>query len=143
MMQTIYATARSGASPQAVWGLLADVDTWPRWAAFDSAELERPGKPDIQGVDAIRRFRRGRYTTRERVTAFEPARRLGYELLSGIPVRDYRAEVTLEPDLDGTLITWRSSFRGRFPIPAGVVQRGLQAFIADTVEGLARAAEGA
>ena len=55
-MQTIYATARSGASPQTVWGLLADVDTWPRWAAFDSAELERPGKPDIQGVDAIRRF---------------------------------------------------------------------------------------
>ena len=45
-MQTIYATARSDASPQTVWGLLADVDTWPRWAAFDSAELERPGKPD-------------------------------------------------------------------------------------------------
>ena len=142
-MQTIYATARSDASPQTVWGLLADVDTWPRWAAFDSAELERPGKPDPQGVDAIRRFKRGRYTTRERVTAFEPPRRFGYELLAGIPIRDYRAEVTLEPDVDGTLITWRSSFRGKFPIPGSLVRRGLQTFIADTVEGLARAAEGA
>jgi hypothetical protein len=77
------------------------------------------------------------------VTAFEPPRRPGYELLSGIPIRVYRAEVSLEADMAGTLITWRSSFRGKFPIPAGLVQRGLEAFIADTVEGLARAAEGA
>ena len=77
------------------------------------------------------------------MTAFEPPRRLGYELLSGIPIRDYRAEVTLEPDVDGTLITWRSSFRGKFPVPGILVQRGLQTFIADTVKGLACAAEGA
>jgi hypothetical protein len=143
MMQTIYATARSGAAPQAVWELLAEVETWPRWAAFDSAELEQAGPTEPRGVGAVRRFRRGRYTTRERVTVFEPPRRLCYELLSGIPIRNYSAEVTLEPDLEGTLITWQSSFRGKFPIPASLVRRGLQAFIADTVEGLARAAEGA
>jgi hypothetical protein len=74
-MQTIHATARSGAPPQTVWALLADVETWPQWAAFDAAELEQPGSPDPHGLDAIRRFRRGRHTTRERVTAFEPARR--------------------------------------------------------------------
>jgi hypothetical protein len=59
-MQTIHATARSGAPPQTVWALLADVETWPQWAAFDAAELEQPGSPDPHGLDAIRRFRRGR-----------------------------------------------------------------------------------
>ena len=73
-MQAIHATARSAAPPERVWALLADVDTWPLWAALDSAELEHPGHPDAHGVGAVRRFRRGRYTTRERVTVFEPPR---------------------------------------------------------------------
>jgi uncharacterized protein YndB with AHSA1/START domain len=142
MMQTIHATARSTAPPEKVWALLAEVETWPGWAAFNAAELEQHGSPESEGVGAVRRFQRGRWTTRERVTVFEPPRRLAYELLSGIPIRDYRAEVTLEPDNGGTRITWRSSFRGKFPIPAGLVRRGLQSFIAATADGLARAAEG-
>jgi len=49
------------------------------------------------------------------VTAFEPPRRLAYEMLSGAPVRDYVGEVTLEPKAAGTLITWRVELRPRFP----------------------------
>jgi len=53
-----------------VWPLLADARTWPRWAPFDEAEVESG-----EGVGEIRRFRAGRVTTRERVTAIEPPRR--------------------------------------------------------------------
>ena len=140
-MQTIHATARSGAPPQTVWALLADVETWPQCVAFDAAELEQPGSPDPHGLDAIRRFRRGRHTTRERVTAFEPARRSA--MCSSRASRSANTAPTSHSSrrTGGTLITWRSSFRGKFPIPAGLVQRRLRAFVADTAERLARAAE--
>ena len=56
------------------------------------------GCADIpNGVGAIRRFERGRFTTRERVTEFAPDRRLSYRLLSGLPLRDYEAHIDLEP----------------------------------------------
>jgi hypothetical protein len=97
-MQTIHATARSGASPQTVWALLADVETWPQWAAFDAADLEQPGSPDPHGLDAIRRFRRGGHTTPRARNGVRTGPPLGYVLLSGIPIREYRADVTLEPE---------------------------------------------
>jgi Polyketide cyclase / dehydrase and lipid transport len=120
-----------------VWPLLADVRTWPRWAPFDEAEVESG-----EGVGEIRRFRAGRVTTMERVTAMEPPRRYAYEFLSGLPIRDYRAEVTLTPTAeDGTTIRWRSSFRAKLPGTAWLVRRRLAQFIAQTAEGLAREAE--
>jgi hypothetical protein len=120
-----------------VWPLLADARTWPRWAPFDEAEVESG-----EGVGEIRRVRAGRVTTRERVTAIEPPRRYAYEFLSGLPIRDYRAEVTLTPTAeDGTTIRWRSSFRAKLPGTGRLVRRRLAQFIAETAEGLAREAE--
>jgi uncharacterized protein YndB with AHSA1/START domain len=130
------ARAHSAAPPEKVWELLADARTWPEWAAFDDAEVQEGA-----GEGEVRRFRRGRWKTRERVTAFEPARRLGYELLSGIPVRDYRSEVTLTPAAEGgTDIRWHSTFEQKLPLTGRRIQKGLQAFLAETAEGLARAA---
>jgi hypothetical protein len=45
------------------------------------------------------------------VTAFEPEQRFEYDLLSGLPVRNYHAAVTLtDADDGGTDIHWRSRF---------------------------------
>ena len=135
-MQEIDVSARSSASPEAVFALLADVSTWPRWAPFDASAVE-----EGDGVGELRRFQRGRRTTRERVTALEPPRRLEYELVSGIPIRDYRAEVTLTPAAGGTEIRWHSRFNAKIPGTGGLARRGLQRFIEQTAEGLAREAE--
>ena len=129
--------ARSAAASERVWTLLADVSTWPRWAPFDDAEVESG-----EGVGEIRRFRAGRMTTRERVTELDPPRRYLYEFVSGLPIRDYRAEVTLSPAAaGGTAIRWQSSFRAKLPGTGWLVRRRLTQFIAETAEGLAREAE--
>ena len=128
--------ARSAAAPERVWTLLADVSTW-RWAPFDDAEVESG-----EGVGEIRRFRAGRMTTRERVTELDPPRRYAYEFVSGLPVRDYRAEVTLSLAADGrTAVRWQSSFRAKLPGTGWLVRRRLAQFVAETAEGLAREAE--
>ncbi len=141
-MQQISVEARSNATPDLVWALLATTYSWVSWSAFDAAELEQEGESEPEGVGAIRRFRTGSRTTRERVVAYDPPERFSYELLSGLPIRDYRAEVTLRSsDEGGTVIGWESSFRGKFPVPGALVKGRLERFVRETAEALARAAE--
>lgn len=141
-MQTITVEARSAARRAEVWELLARTATWADWAGFDEAVLEREGSPEPEGIGAVRSFRTGRRVTRERVVAFEPGAHLGYELLSGVPIRDYRADVTLhETASGGTVIRWESRFRGKFPVPAAAVKPKLEEFVQATADALARAAE--
>jgi hypothetical protein len=122
---------------------VADTENWPRWARFDSAVLERPGSPDRQGVGAIRRFTKGRSHNREEVVAYEPPNRFAYMLLEGLPLDDYRAEVVMTPTGGTTTITWTSTFRVRPPRLAWPYRVALGRFIADTVNRLAKASEGA
>jgi uncharacterized protein YndB with AHSA1/START domain len=130
----IDATARSAAPPERVWELLADASTWTRWGGFDEAVVEEGA-----GLGELRRLRRGRTTGRDRVTVFEPPRRFGYEHIPGLPVRDYRAEVTLTPTPDGgTDVRWHSTFRPKIPGTGWAIRRGLQKFIAEATQGLAR-----
>lgn len=135
-MKEIEVEVVAAAEPEVVWALLADVSTWSRWGPFDEASIESG-----RGLDEIRRFRSGRRVTRERVIGFEPERRLAYELLSGIPLRSYRAEVTLSDTRCGTTVRWHSTFEPRWPGTGALIERGLTAFIEDTAEALAREAE--
>ncbi len=136
-MLEIDVNARSAAPPERAWSLLVDARTWSGWAGFDEADVE-----EGDGLGEVRRFRRGRFVTRERVTTLEPPARFAYELVSGLPIRDYRAEVTLTPEPGGgTAIRWRSSFAARYPGTGRLLQAGLRRFIADAASGLARAAE--
>jgi hypothetical protein len=108
----IDAAAQAAAPATVVYALLRDGSTWPGWSSIDSFELEGDGP---EGVGAVRIFRSGRYTIRERILELVPDRRFSYGILSGLPVRDYRADIDLEPDGSGTRIRWRVAYSSKLP----------------------------
>jgi uncharacterized protein YndB with AHSA1/START domain len=133
----IEVSAHSDAAPDAVFALLADGTTWPRWSPIESFELERPGDPPPEGRGAIRVFRRGRTVGRDRLVDVAPAERLVYESLSGLPVRDYVAEVELTATVGGTDVKWQASFFPKVPGTGWLLERGLRRFLGECAAGLA------
>ena len=140
--QHVEATAWSSAPPSAVYGLLVDGSTWPTWSGHDKAEIVERGEGDGDGVGAVRVLHRGRTRSREQIVELVPDRRLGYVLLSGLPLRDYRANVDLAPERDGTTIRWTSDFAAKVPGTGPIFRVALTRFMAAAAGGLAsRAAE--
>ena len=134
-------TAVAAAPIDAVWARVADITTWSQWGQWDETTRVRDGVPAPDGTGAARRRRRGRRTHVEEVVAFDAPRRLAYEVRSGFPVRDYHAEVTLEPVGGGTRIRWVADFDGTNPVTGWVIEKALRRFFPTTARGLARAAE--
>jgi hypothetical protein len=141
--QVIDRTATTAAAPSAVYALLADGSTWPGWSPIGAFELIEPGGGTPEGVGAIRLFTTGRVKSRERVVERVPGETLAYVLEAGLPLRDYRADITLTPSDGGTSIRWRSTFRAKVPGTGWLYRWRLGSFIGRTVEGLAIAAAGA
>jgi hypothetical protein len=103
-----------------VWALLADASKWPHWGAWSKVEIEGGGD---QGPGAVRVLDRAPYHLRERVTTWVPGERMGYELIDGMRVTGYKAEVTLEPSADGgTVVRWRSTYDRAGPVTALVLR---------------------
>jgi hypothetical protein len=133
----IEVTKHSTASPEAVFALLVDGNTWPSWSPIESFELERAGDPPPEGVGAIRVFRRGKTIGRDQIVEIVPARRFGYVSLSGLPVRDYRAHIDLDPEGAGTTIRWQASFAPKVPGTGWLLERGLRRFLCECTAGVA------
>ena len=142
--QVIDHTATTKADPMAVYALLADGSTWPEWSPIGAFQLLHPGDGSPEGLGAVRLFTTGRHRSRERVVDCRPGECFSYVLEAGLAVRDYRAVVTLTPVDDGTTsINWRSTFRAKVPGSGWLYRRQLGAFVRDTLDGLASAADSA
>ena len=97
------------------------------------------GKGAVYWLEGSKRYGFRYPVSVEEILDVEPGKRLAYTVLRGIPVRNYRAEVTLTPSPDGTLIRWGASWdrtiMGRLVYPS---LRNLYPVI---VAGLVKAAE--
>jgi uncharacterized protein YndB with AHSA1/START domain len=125
------------AAPPIVWELAANADRYRQWGPWSASGYHSPGDQD--GVGAIRWFRYGRTTTVERVLESEPGRRLAYTVVKGIPVRNYRAEVTLRPEGQGTHIRWSATWDRT--LAGRIVHRRLRSLYPEIVRDLIAAAD--
>ena len=136
-------TARSAAPPARVFAILADATSWPQWAGpvIGHASWEREGIPAPGGVGAIRKLGRAPVFAREEIVAYEPPTHHAYTIVAGNPVRNYRADVHLVPDGDGTRITWRATFDPVVPGTGALLNAFYRRLIGGTAKRLAAYAE--
>ena len=135
--------ARSSAPPERVFELLADATSWPRWAGplVAHGSWEREGSPAPGGVGAVRKVGRWPAFGREQVVVSEPPLHHAYTTLSGNPVRNYRADVSLAPYRDGTSITWAATFEPRIPGTGRLLERTYERLVGSFARRLATYAE--
>jgi uncharacterized protein YndB with AHSA1/START domain len=127
------------AAPEVVWELVSDADSYSEWGPWSASGYQGRGDQAADAAGLIRWMRYGRTTTVEEVLESERARRLVYTVVKGIPVRNYRAEVTLSPEGEGTHIRWSASWDRT--LPGRMVHRRLGSIYPEVVGRLIAAAE--
>lgn len=104
---TVTGTAHSSADAHVLYELLRDRPSWPTWSSLGRYEHVSGTEGEL---DSVCVFVTNGIRSVERIVELVPDRRLSYALLSGLPMRDYRANVDLTPTAAGTDVQWQSSF---------------------------------
>jgi uncharacterized protein YndB with AHSA1/START domain len=141
-MQRFEIERRMQAGPERVWALLADHRAWVRWSGAREVVLRREGDPPPNGAGASRVIRARGLAVEEEITRFEPAKRMDYRLIGGLPIRNHHGSIGLEPSGEGTRVRWEVSFDPLVPGTGGLLRRALRAALVQILERLDRAAAG-
>jgi uncharacterized protein YndB with AHSA1/START domain len=133
------------AAPEAVWALVSDATRYPEWGPWSAGGYRRPGDTSARGAGAVQWLRSSRRAflrypvSIEKILEAEEKRRLAYTVIGGIPVRNYRAEVTLTPAADGTRVRWTATWDAT--LGGRIVRRALSKLYPQIVADLVTAAE--
>jgi uncharacterized protein YndB with AHSA1/START domain len=121
-----------------VWALYTDHAGWKHWAGVHEVVVRQPGEPAPNGLGAVVVLRSHGIAVEEEITAFEPPRRLAYQLVAGLPLRHHEAEVCFEPLEGRTRVDWRVRFSPLIPGTGNLLARLLRERMAATLQRLAR-----
>lgn len=131
---------RIDAPVEVVWDLLTDHAAYDQWTPVPTARLETPGDDDPRGVGAVRFLGAGSLGMREQVVAHVPNEHLAYGIISGLPVRDHRADVWLEDGGGWTSLVYEGRFESAVPGGGPVIGLVMQTVIRALVSSLEKAA---
>jgi uncharacterized protein YndB with AHSA1/START domain len=133
---------RLPAPPAAVWPFLVEPLLHNRWSTA-SMKLIAPGDRGQAGaVGAMREIRLpgpGRVALVEVVQHAEPPRRLVYRVVSGLPLRQHRGEVLLEPSSAESVLRWTVSAEFQLPGMGQLATPLLRRELGKSLDHLARA----
>ena len=126
--------------PAAISLRLRSTIPYPVWGPWNEGGY-RPAAEGPSREGSVQWFRYGRRTTTvEKALEVDEPRRLVYTVMRGIPVRGYRAEVTLAPTAaGGTAVRWAATWDGT--LAGRLVHRRLQQVYRQVMTALIAAAE--
>ena len=134
------------ASPETVWAIVSDATQYPDFGPWSAAGYRNSdGDPPPGAVGSIYWLKSSRRTylryatSVEKILEVDEGRSLAYTVIDGIPVRNYRAEITLTPVPEGTHIRWAATWD--VTMAGRIVHRTLVVLYPELVRAVARLAE--
>ncbi len=111
------------AAPELLWERIVDHENMSSWWPCQHSKLLEEGE-GRNGPGALREIRDGRSVLRERITAWEPGRRLDYRLLSGAPLKYHFGRFFVEDASGGrTRLRYSIRFAPKIPGSGWLLQR--------------------
>jgi uncharacterized protein YndB with AHSA1/START domain len=108
-----------------VFAAISDHEAYKQYRGVDTAVLLEAGKPDKNGLGALRKLGSGSIQMIERITHFEPPTRMCYHVEQSKPIFiDHRkGEITLQSEGEGTRIAWESQGFMKVPLVGALVDK--------------------
>lgn len=129
------------APPETIFEVLTDHRGYKSLTPLRKSELEREGDPAPNGVGAIRVLSAVGPPLREEVLAYDAPTRFSYKLLSGLPVRDHVGTVALDPEGDGTRVTYAVRTFPTVPVVGAGVVAVVKLGVKQLLDGIVRESE--
>ena len=121
-MKTITVTRTIPAPIEKVFDILADHGNYKSFPGVKGSKLIREGKPDKNGLGAVRWIDAGAIQFEEEITAYERPRRFDYLITKcSAPLEHQGGSLLLESVNGATKVTWTSIMRVKVPIIGGLL----------------------
>jgi hypothetical protein len=130
-MKTAHMHAFIAAPIDKVWAFITDYEGYARIPGVKAAQILAPGKPERNGLGALRKVVVMGASLEEEITRFEAPHRLCYRIVRSKPltIEHEGGDMKLSTRDGGTEIDWTTTMELRLPLVGGLMTRILVAVV--------------
>ncbi|WP_378739848.1 SRPBCC family protein [Nocardia brasiliensis] len=121
-----------------VYRLFADRESISPYLPIQ-VKLTKPGLTEREGVGAQHLLGVGPVGVTEEITKLVPGERMEYKIVKGAPVKRHVGVVTFTDADNGTLVSYTMESEPSLPVPAKVLEFGLQNLITQFIKAAQKA----